>query len=565
MDRLEENPLNVRTDYGITEEYVQTIKDEGAPEVDLIVFPSPNNPGMFRVHDGHRRLRGTRAAGGKELLCRIKPHLANSQEAMLLGQLKTSMHHKKLTDGEAAQALFALDQLGVNAERLQQATGKSRKQVELAIQAGSLSPETRAVMAAAAPHHQLTHEEEALLAAQEQDPDVPPNAREEIVERIKQGQGVIYAVRIVNTNRREAAEMARLIDELQAAGVTVTEEMPEGAVNLWRLEDAGGKTFTPETHANCPGHGAYFPSRTRPSFYCTCPESHGYEPPQKPEEKSKLPTRQVREGNTAWRECGELRLKWWKTKLPTRSDPNQRVLKIVTELLTADPPEPLRDLFGMIDYKPFYDELVGKAPSASTIANASTGRLTWTLMARVIAAMEYWMTQPSYSVYLWRTDDMGRPENRTVAQRWLTICQSLGHQLQPIEQAVREGREYQGDLVGSDADDGLIEVVGPQEQHTSTGDLAASHAPVDDSASTVDGVMYRGENPGSDALDDQESDDRIDTPFDPDETTAPAETEVDPAPLGYPVDLVEGEKHHPDARVDLNDVSLNDSGPSSSP
>ncbi|GGS84824.1 hypothetical protein GCM10010156_49310 [Planobispora rosea] len=547
VKRLEKNPRNTRTDYGITEEFIQTIADGDGPENDLVVFPSPDNPGMFRVHDGHRRLFALQQLANREenggdrtVWCRIRPELVNNLKGMLLGQLTTSLHHKPLTDPEVGQTLFSLDEMGVDIATLQKATGKSRKDVETAIAAGHLSEDSRAVLAAA--NRQTTYEEEALLAAQEQDPDVPDDAVEEMRQLIAKGAGINYAINVVTTTRREAAEMARLIDELQTAGVSVTEEMPEEAVSLWRLQDADGATFTEQTHTTCPGHGAYFPSRTRPSFYCTCPQTHGYEPPQarQREEKPKLPTAQVRAGNTAWRESGKERLTWWKGKLATQSDPNQKVLKIIVELLAVDPPEPLRDLFGTIHLKEFFTDLVGKVPSRSTVSKAATGRLTWMLMKRIVAAMEYWMTQPSYSDHLWRTDALGRPESRAVAQRWLQICEKLGHTLQPIEQAVAQGRDYHGDLASSDATGELVTTIDPA-------------APEAETAHTTDAQPSgAGQTSPGGEIETTSADDNSGARADS-EADAPAHATDEPSPDH--LDAADAGDYDPDAWVDPTDAT----------
>ncbi|MFG1679094.1 hypothetical protein ACGFNP_02880 [Nonomuraea sp. NPDC049269] len=164
-----------------------------------------------------------------------------------------------------------------------------------------------------------------------------------------------------------------------------------------------------ETHASCSGNGACFPSKTRATFYCTCPESHDYVPP-KSAEKPKVPVKLVREGNIAWGTSGELRQEWLKQRLASRTDPGQVVLRAVTRLLAVEMPEPLSDLFGAIHRKQFYKDLVG-APKVEQVTSASTARLGWMLLARVAAAIEYWLTQNSWSNYLWRSDCL-RAETR---------------------------------------------------------------------------------------------------------------------------------------------------------
>src|ERR1019366_6280160 len=78
-------------------------------------------------------------------------------------------------------------------------------------------------------------------------------------------------------DRAEAAEHQRLAAELEAAGVLVTDELPEGATRLSALTHEG-EDLTAETHASCPGRGAYFPSWNllHPVHYCASPQQNGH-------------------------------------------------------------------------------------------------------------------------------------------------------------------------------------------------------------------------------------------------------------------------------------------------
>lgn len=440
IERLELNPYNVRPldEYGITDDYIQTIKDLNGPENDLVVFPSPTTPGMFWPHDGNRRLRGSQLAGLTTLWCRIKPELANDRRAMLLGQLTTSHQHEPLSEGATANALFQLDGMGVSRDQLRRASGWKNEQVDAAIKAGSVSEDTRAAFSDIR-HRPPTMQEAAALAEVEDDPD----AKNESLGLIRTGHTAHSAVRLVKLRRREAAIMAQLTAELQAAGVPVTEDMPDGAVRVWRLVDSNGEGMTDEAHATCPGHGAYFPSKTSPSFYCTVPAQHGYVVPPQRVEPPRLPTKQIREGNTAWRSSGELRQEWLKQRLNSRTDPGQVVLRAVARLLAIEMPDPLADKFGSIHSvhrQNFYTDMVGN-PQLKQVATAPTARLSWMLFARVAATMEHWLTQTSYSDYLWRPDRSTEGERKIVAD-WFALCEELGHTLTPIERTLRNGTPY---------------------------------------------------------------------------------------------------------------------------
>ncbi|MFI7644034.1 ParB/RepB/Spo0J family partition protein [Nonomuraea sp. NPDC049400] len=446
IERLELNPYNVRPldEYGITDDYIQTIRDLNGPENDLVVFPSPTNPGMFWPHDGNRRLRGSQMAGLTTLWCRIKPELAHDRRAMLLGQLTTSHQHEPLSEGATADALFQLDGMGVSRDQLRRASGWKGDQVDAAIKAGNVSEETRAAFSAIR-QRPPTMQEAAALAEVEDDPD----AKNEAFGLIRTGHTAYSAVSLVKRRRKEAAIMAQLTAELQAAGVPITEDMPDGAVRVWRLVDSDGAEMSDEAHAACPGHGAYFPSRTSPAFYCTVPAQHGYTVPPQRVEPPRLPTKQIREGNTAWRSSGELRQEWLKQRLNSRTDPGQVVLRAVARLVAIEMPAPLADKLGSIHsiynsrQPTFYTDLVGN-PKAKQVATAPTARLSWMLFARVAATMEHWLTQTSYSDYLWRPD-RGREADRKIVADWFALCEELGHTLTPIEKTLRNGSPYTPD------------------------------------------------------------------------------------------------------------------------
>jgi hypothetical protein len=81
----------------------------------------------------------------------------------------------------------------------------------------------------------------------------------------------------IRQDRAEAAKHDRLTAELEATGITVTDDLPDGAARLSSvLHD--GEDLTAEAHAACSGRGAYFPSWNplQPVYYCTSPEQNGH-------------------------------------------------------------------------------------------------------------------------------------------------------------------------------------------------------------------------------------------------------------------------------------------------
>lgn len=83
----------------------------------------------------------------------------------------------------------------------------------------------------------------------------------------------------IRQDRAEAAAHAQLVTDHQAAGVTITGAMPDGAVLLSHLMHDGG-VLDPDAHAQCPGRGAYSQSwnPTDAVWYCASPAEHGHAP-----------------------------------------------------------------------------------------------------------------------------------------------------------------------------------------------------------------------------------------------------------------------------------------------
>jgi len=97
------------------------------------------------------------------------------------------------------------------------------------------------------------------------------------VTALRHGYTVEYVAERIRQDRAEAAAHERLRGELEAAGIPVTTDLPEGAVRLTALTH-DGEDLTPEAHATCPGRGVFFPAwnRLHPVYYCTSPADNGH-------------------------------------------------------------------------------------------------------------------------------------------------------------------------------------------------------------------------------------------------------------------------------------------------
>ena len=195
---------------------------------------------------------------------------AGDEPGQYLDMWTAHRHRKALAPLEEADALFAAREAGATRARIRKATGLKPGDVTAALTAAKLSPDTRATVDAL--DHQLTLDQLAVLAEFDNDPQAIARlttaawtgAFEHEAERLRQ-------------QRAEHAEHERLRRELDQAGVTVTDTLPLAAHLLTGLRHDGAD-LTPETHAACPGRGAYFRSYdlTTPVHYCADPAGHGH-------------------------------------------------------------------------------------------------------------------------------------------------------------------------------------------------------------------------------------------------------------------------------------------------
>jgi len=140
-----------------------------------------------------------------------------------------------------------------------------------------------------------------------------------------------YQVQYERNERANAAERDRLRAELEAAGVTYTEEQPYGAIGLSMLVEPADEgeergEITPQAHADCPGHAAYIGGYGTPRiiYYCADPETygHGYRYPAKlPSSQTSNPDARTEEANAAATQARRLVIlgnKAWKAAGPVR-------------------------------------------------------------------------------------------------------------------------------------------------------------------------------------------------------------------------------------------------------
>ena len=394
VSELTAHPGNVREDLELTPEFCASIASEGV-RVPLLV--TTTSDGGYRVIEGHRRLAAAVKAGLEAVPCDLDPDRAEDEAGQYLDMVLANgdAYRKNFAPVEEAAALFAAHEAGASRTRLRKATGRKAEEIKTALKVAQISPETRS--AAGDLTRQLDLEELALLAEFDGD----PGAVSRILDALHRGYNVEYEAERIRQQRAEAAEHQQLLDELQAAGVQITTDLPAGAVRLSQLLH-DGEDLTPETHASCPGRGAFFYSwdLRHPVYYCASPEEHGHtlrtslsaQPPAPggrrrrdagddgpepgispgPADEPPDPTRRlVIEGNKAWQAAAEVRKRWLADVLFARRAAPREVAQFVARQLLAMP-EPLRT---GLSIAPGPDELHRGHP-------AGRGRSGWRSAAR---------------------------------------------------------------------------------------------------------------------------------------------------------------------------------------
>ena len=458
VDRVASHPGNVRVDLKLTKEYVTTIKNRGI-RVPLKMKEHPD--GSLEVVMGHRRLAGSIEARRAKVPALIAP--AGPLADDYLDMWTENVDREGFTELEKATALFEAHREGASKAAIARATGLSRTQVAARLTAGSLNDSARAVLRAVEQYDWTTDQ---LAALKPLDDDT--EAMERIAKETRAGR-FDYQLNIELETRRERTEHDRIRAELSQAGITVLDEIPDGAAYLAEIFD-NGTPITDEAHSACPGHrAAYDPSNVTEFFLiCVDPDGNGHSGPPVPEEPTmsteELETRRehlrrqqeeaqqakaletakrrlVISGNRQWRAAEKARRKFL-TELLARKTTPRGVARFVTEqMLRRSQPldkwmsTPRLSLLAQLTGRPETPDLV-----ARLMDSATDKRLSLLQFAVVAAAHENVMDTQT-----WRTDNLWGSGHRTEAARWLAFAAELGYSLSPIEKAVADGVPYTGE------------------------------------------------------------------------------------------------------------------------
>jgi ParB family chromosome partitioning protein len=460
IDLLRPHPDNARADLGLTEEFIASIAEFGIRKPLQV---APDDDGGFLVIDGNRRLAGAIKAGKSAAPCYLDPAAADKASQfldMVMGN--GAGYRKNFTRLEEATALFAAHEAGASRTRIRKATGRTAAQVKSALAAGGLSAEARD--AAGEMSAQLDLDQLAMLAEFDGDPD----AVTRISRALRSGYGAEHEAERIRQERAEAAEHVRLIAELEAAGITITDGLPEGALVLQLLEH-DGQELTAEAHAACPGRGAYFRTWNplQPVHYCASPQQNGHaEPDHSPpigeeavagapvgapvpanpaaaaRDREPEPNRRlVIEGNKSWKAAAEVRTRFLAGQLfARRAAPPGAARFVARQLLTMA--EPLRSGLASAPGMVTFAEIT-RQPAAVWLEIAdttATARLPLLMLAPIAAAYERALADSA----TWRIDRYSICPRRE-AGAYFAFLASVGYELSAIEQAVADGIAYTGE------------------------------------------------------------------------------------------------------------------------
>jgi ParB family transcriptional regulator, chromosome partitioning protein len=457
VGQLAGHPGNVRGDLHLSTEFCASVAASGV-RIPLLVAPDGDG---YRVIEGHRRLAAAVQIGLLEVPCVLDAGREGDDAGQFLDMAVANgaAYRRNFTALEEAGALFSAAEAGATRTRIRRATGRSAAEVKAALQAGGLPEHTRDRVAGLG--RPVTLADLALVAEFDGDDD----ATTRILEALDRGLGLEHTAERIRHERAEAAARAQLAAELEAAGVTITADLPGGAVRLADLAH-DGEALTPEGHAGCPGRGAYFASWNllSPSWYCASPGDHGHAPrlavvtpeppggrggadplPDPPAGADGPGRRLVIEGNRAWAAAAQVRRRWLQGLLARRTAPREVTVFVARQLLTM--PAPLRACLGTVHATELFTELTGQSgdEAAAACDTSPAGRLPLLMLAPVITAYEREIAGSDDGRRgTWRQDRYS-PCPRSQAGIYLAFLAALGYELSSIEQAVADGVPYTGD------------------------------------------------------------------------------------------------------------------------
>ncbi|OLT34358.1 hypothetical protein BJF79_07230 [Actinomadura sp. CNU-125] len=274
VERLKPHPEHVRAEVDLNRQFLASIAATGVIEA-LHVTPDPEGRGGFLILEGHRRWAAACKVGVGEVPCDVDAGPSGDAGRQHLVQYIANDPALRTNHSpyEQTQALTLAAEAGASRTEIRKATGLTAVEVKQVLKAGRLGPDGwKRVRETVAEDYELTVPELAILAEFQDDEE----ATGRLLAAARYGEPLEAVAGLVRRTRAEEAEHRRLVEQLTGDGVAVSEELPDGAVELGALR-AGEDVLEAGAHGGCPGRGAWFPaSLTEPVHYCTDPIRYGH-------------------------------------------------------------------------------------------------------------------------------------------------------------------------------------------------------------------------------------------------------------------------------------------------
>jgi ParB/RepB/Spo0J family partition protein len=438
---LTAHPGNVRDDLGDLTELTASIKAVGVLEP-IIISPVRDDDGKaakkteFRILAGHRRVAAAIKAKAATVPCVVRSDLDTDVDAVTT-MIVENVHRADLSPTEEAAAYAQLAAFDLTATQIAERTGRTATTVRDALKLHRLPDTVKQPVADGS----ITLEQAAEIAKFADD----EKAHARLMKAATSGYGLSYAIAEEKHRRDRTKRKAANREALSKAGVSVIGK-PKGfpydgpAVTISGICLADGTTrYTVETHADCPGHAAFFDeSNGEPVYVCTDPDTHGHvritaSRYVSPDEAARREAEEAAqsERTEALIVAGQVRSEFLRTLVATAKQP-------VTLTSTA-----LLILFGYSDdmarnHAHLVADLLGMDSDADSLAASYAEKI------RTVTPAKACQHVLAHAAAIAETNLARLAAGRTWGYRpaltvtWLDLLESLGYQPSEIERAVSD-------------------------------------------------------------------------------------------------------------------------------
>lgn len=414
----------------VSTEFSDSVAEHG---VLLPVLARVTEDGKLAVCDGQLRTLAARNAGLKSIPVYVgteeQVEGTEAEQSRIITQLVTNDQRVELTQGERVNAWAQLSLTGLTSAQIAKQVGAPKPVIETGLKVSKSAAATTQLVQ----HETLTLEEAALWVEFEGNKD----ATEQLDYCLKHNRSaLLLTAEVLRKEYARQKKRAEITRELEEANITVliTPNWDSPAVALEDLLTPDGKEITPETHAACSGHVAWFDRYEDNKVIYGCAQAKKYEHVAKHRqsmrgpatEEEKAEKRRVRANNRELEAANTLRRTFVTEALTQKTAPKGTAKFVATVM--AEHHDVLSKNGGQVKALEF---LGMKRPESLTKAleRASDAR------AQVIAAgIAFGTIETSIGKDSWRD---------TYAQYiplyLKVLVEQWGHSPSPIEKAMIEG------------------------------------------------------------------------------------------------------------------------------